>query len=129
MPSTEYKAELDRAWDLHVRKNAGYAGADNPDPWANFRLSESFGVTAFEGCMVRMTDKFARITSLMRNPANDQVNEAIEDTLRDLAAYALIGVVLLSEKDARPIDGDPLGACCVKHCNGNRHCAECTTEG
>lgn len=98
MPSQDYKAELDRAWDLHVRKNAGYAGADNPDPWANFRMCEAFGITAFQGCMVRMSDKYIRVTNLMRDAANDQVGESIIDTLRDLAAYALIGVVLLNEQ-------------------------------
>lgn len=99
MPSMEYKEELDRAWDLHVRKNAGYAGADNPDPWANFRMCEAFGITAFQGCMVRMSDKYIRVTNLMRDASNDQVGESIIDTLRDLAAYALIGVVLLQEPD------------------------------
>lgn len=107
MPSLEYKAELDSAWDLHVRKNAGYAGADNPDPWANFRMCEAFGITAFQGCMVRMSDKYIRVTNLMRNAANDQVGESLIDTLRDLAAYALIGVVLLQEPqrvNAAPVE-------------------------
>ena len=49
MPSQEYQDLLDRAWDLHVAKNAGYAGADNPDPWANFRMCEAFGISAFTG--------------------------------------------------------------------------------
>jgi hypothetical protein len=35
--SPEYLALLDQMRDLHVNKSAGYAGADNPDPWSNFR--------------------------------------------------------------------------------------------
>lgn len=97
MPSEAYRTLLTEAWDLHVRKNAGYAGADNPDPWANFRLCETFGVSAFEGCMVRLSDKYARATSLMRDMANEQVGESLRDTLRDLAAYANIAVCLLDE--------------------------------
>lgn len=93
-----YRKLLDDAWDLHIRKNAGYAGADNPDPWANFRMAEDFGISAFEGCLVRMTDKYARIRSLRKNPDNDQVNESIRDTLQDLAAYALIAICLLDEE-------------------------------
>lgn len=98
MSSPAYKALLDEAWDLHVRKNAGYAGAENPDPWANFRMCEAFGVSAFEGCMVRLSDKYIRITNLMKSAANDKVGESIRDTLQDLAAYALIAICLLDER-------------------------------
>lgn len=98
MPSQAYKDLLDSAWDLHVAKNAGYAGAENPDPWANFRMSEEFGVSALEGCLVRMSDKYIRITNLMKDASNEQVGESIRDTLRDLSAYALIAVCLLDER-------------------------------
>lgn len=87
------------ATQLHIDKNAGYAGADNPDPWANFRLSQAFGVSPFDGVLVRLSDKWSRIQSLRRNPANDRIGESILDTLRDLAAYALIGICLLEEKE------------------------------
>lgn len=87
------------AADLHVRKNAGYAGAANADPWANFRLSEAFGVTPIDGVLVRMSDKWSRILSLEADPNNDQVGESILDTKRDLGAYALIGLCLIEEYD------------------------------
>jgi hypothetical protein len=97
--STRYKQLLEEGWTLHESKNAGYAGADNPDPWANFRLAEMFGISAVDGCFVRMTDKFSRVTSLRKNPANDRVNENIKDTLKDLAAYALIAICLIEEEE------------------------------
>ena len=81
---------------LHIAKNAGYSG-DSPDRWANFRLSESFGVSSFLGVMVRMSDKWIRITNLIKNPKNDQVGESIRDTLMDLASYALIAVCIMDE--------------------------------
>lgn len=89
---------LDRARELHVAKNAGYAGADNPDPWANFRLSTVFGISPADGVFVRMSDKYIRITNLRANPDNDRVGESIVDTLADLAAYALIAICLLEEE-------------------------------
>ena len=98
MPSQEYRDLLDRAWDLHVAKNAGYAGADNPDPWANFRMCEAFGISAFDGCMVRMSDKYIRVTNLLKSADNDKVGESLRDTLQDLAAYAYIGICLLDEE-------------------------------
>lgn len=98
--SPAYRKLLDEAWDVHVRKNAGYAGADNPDPWANFRMSEAFGVSAVDGCLVRLSDKYIRVTNLRKDPTNDRVNESLRDTLQDLAAYALIAICLLDEETA-----------------------------
>lgn len=97
MTSPAYLALLDQMRDLHIRKSAGYAG-QSADTWANFREAEGWGVTPFLGCMVRMGDKFIRAQNLVHNPANDQVNEPLRDTLLDLAAYALIGVCLLEDE-------------------------------
>lgn len=98
MKSQRYLDLLDSMKDLHVRKNAGYTG-DNPDPWANFRMAEAFGVTALQGCLVRMSDKYIRVSNLMKNPDFDQVGENVKDTLFDLAAYALIAVCLIEEQE------------------------------
>lgn len=99
MASKRYLELLEQAKTLHEKKNAGYSGADNPDPWANFRMSEAFGVSPFKGCLVRMSDKYIRVTNLVKNPKNEQVGENIKDTLFDLAAYALIAVCLLEEEE------------------------------
>lgn len=84
--------------ETHINKNAGYAGADNPDPWANFRMAERFGISAFMGTLVRMSDKYIRIINLRKDPNNERVGESILDTLIDLAAYALIAICLLREE-------------------------------
>lgn len=89
---------LEKAEKLHVAKNAGYAGAKNPDPWANFRLSTVFGISPVRGVFVRMSDKYIRIQNLLLDWKNEQVGESIWDTLADLAAYALIAVCLLEEE-------------------------------
>lgn len=91
-----YLQLLEEMKSLHIRKNAGYSG-ESPDRWANFRLAESFGVSTFLGVMVRMSDKWIRITNLVKNPSLDKVGEAIEDTLMDLASYSLIAVCILKE--------------------------------
>lgn len=98
MASQKYLDLLDKMKDLHIRKSAGYSGQDNPDAWENFRMSQDFGVSAFLGCIVRMTDKFIRIRNLIKNPNNDQVGESIRDTLLDLASYALIAICLWDEE-------------------------------
>ena len=92
-----YKALLEEALELHLNKNAGYS-SDDPDAFSNFRLSEAIGISAFKGVMVRLGDKFARVQSLLGNPANEKVGESIRDTLMDLSAYALIGICLMEEE-------------------------------
>lgn len=84
--------------EIHVAKAAGYAGAENPDTWANFREAEAWGLTPAQGCAVRMGDKYRRVQNLLRNPANDQVGEPIKDTLMDLSNYAKILICLLEEE-------------------------------
>lgn len=98
--SPRYLELLQQMADLHVRKSADYAGADNPDTFANFRHAELFGITALLGCMIRLSDKYVRVANLMRNPANEQCAENIKDTLMDLAAYALIAICLLEEQES-----------------------------
>ena len=87
---------------LHTAKNAGYAGMETKDPWANFRVCERMGIEAWRGCMVRMGDKYIRIGNLRNNPKNEQLGENILDTLADLGAYALITICLLQELDDLP---------------------------
>ena len=96
-PSERFMALLEVMKDIHIRKNAGYGGKD--DPWKNFREAVELDVTASKGCLIRMSDKWARIKSLSRNRANDQVGESLQDTLIDLANYCLIEICLLEEEE------------------------------
>ena len=102
--NTSFYLMLDKARELHKRKNAGYSGVDNPDPWHNFRACNAFGISAVDGCITRMCDKYQRYLNVSSNPYNEQVHESINDTLEDLAAYALILVCLLREQN-KPFDG------------------------
>ena len=52
----QYEAFVQEMLDTFKRKNAGYA--PNSDPWSNFRMAELAGVPAFQGVLVRMSDKF-----------------------------------------------------------------------
>jgi hypothetical protein len=126
--SADYKRLLDEAWELHQAKNAGYAGADQGDHWANFRGAEAFGISALDGCLVRMSDKYIRATNLRRLPSNERVGEPLRDTLRDLAAYALIAVCLLDEENAKKTDGQILMSC--RHGVDTRitNCLRCKEE-
>lgn len=84
---------LDEMRELHCRKAADYGrGAD---PFANVRAGADFGVPAWVGVMIRAGDKMHRIKSFLAN--GSLKNESVEDSLKDLAAYALIALVLYRE--------------------------------
>ena len=89
-------------------KNADYAGTDG-DPFSNFTLVERAGVcTTEQGLLVRMSDKYARVTNLLVNNKDPQVKtESVADTLTDLAAYCLLQRIYVEVKAelAKPTKG------------------------
>ncbi len=79
--------------ELHDLKQADYGRGG--DPFANVRRSEDWGIEPWVGAMIRATDKLQRLQSLLRN--GKLKNESAEDSLRDLAVYAVIALVLFEE--------------------------------
>lgn len=83
--------------ELHARKNHDYA--KDKDPLSNLRMCEQFDLPAFKGVLVRLSDKWSRITELSKKEAM-VANESITDTLMDMAVYSLLAIILL-EEDAK----------------------------
>ena len=52
------------------------------------------GLTGYEGLLVRLGDKVNRLTKLMEHTGKPQVNESVEDTLMDMAGYAVLLVYM-----------------------------------
>ena len=70
--------------DLLIKKHRDY-GPKN--------ISESPG-GPLNGLRVRMHDKLARINNLIDNNRNPE-NESLEDSFKDMANYAIIGLLVL----------------------------------
>lgn len=80
---------LRRMTDITLRKNADYAG--NDDPFANFSQVEALGICSVEvGFLTRMTDKLSRLATFAKNGKLEVLDESAEDTLIDLANYAIL---------------------------------------
>lgn len=94
-PSPFYEV-LVRAADLHHRKNTNYAGIGD-DPFRNFRESEDFGIPAWKGVLVRMSDKWMRIKNLVGG-VPDKVGEGLSETLIDLLVYSGLCMNLIDEE-------------------------------
>lgn len=96
--SKRFYNELIEAGLLHAQKQRDYGRVD--DPFANVRASEDWGVPAWVGCMIRASDKVKRLQTYART--GQLANEGVVDSFRDLAVYALIGLVLFQETQDKP---------------------------
>ena len=94
---TEFVAILRELEELALRKNQDY-GTDG-DPLANLRASESLGIPAWKGTYLRLRDKVARLDTYCQR--GTLANEGVEDSLRDLACYAILTLVLHREAPAK----------------------------
>lgn len=93
--NTAFLLLLDEIKALSARKQADYGKAT--DPFANVRASEDFGIAGWIGAVVRMNDKMRRLQAAARG--QNLKNESIEDSLMDIAVYALISLVLYQEEN------------------------------
>lgn len=89
---------LDELAELHSRKNHDYSG---DDPLANLKMTEAAGIAAWVGVVVRLTDKMSRLLSFAKKRTLLVQDEGIVDTLKDMAIYALLGIVLFEEREKR----------------------------
>jgi len=93
--SERFHEELLKLGELHDAKQADYGRKG--DPFANVRASDEFGIPPWIGCMIRANDKMRRIQTHAKG--STLVNESVEDSLRDMAVYALIALCLYAEEE------------------------------
>ena len=86
---------------LSLRKNRDYTGSDD-QPFANFQRCEAMGITTTEkGFLVRLTDKFSRLSTFCETGSFQVEDESFRDTLIDIINYVcLMGAYVHSKKDA-----------------------------
>jgi len=89
-----YLALLDEMAALHRRKAADY-GSD-ADPLANVRGSVAIGIEPWRAAWLRALDKVHRVNRFCLK--GELACEGVEDSLMDLAAYALIALALMRER-------------------------------
>lgn len=93
--SREFLAVLDELRDLHLRKTMDY-GVDE-DALSNIRSSADVcNMPAWAGCVLRMMDKMHRLKAYFRRGRTEF--DGIEDTLKDIACYSAIALVLYREQ-------------------------------
>lgn len=97
--TTPFLQIVDEIVELHNRKQADYGKrateTEPADPFANVRASSDFGIPPWVGALVRANDKMRRLQTAARGSTLQ--NEGVEDSLLDLAVYAMISLVLYRE--------------------------------
>jgi hypothetical protein len=78
---------------IHKAKNADYGSSYNLAP-------ALLGIPAHVGLLVRMTDKLARACRLAQGKVPQVEGEALQDTLLDLANYAVLAILALAAREA-----------------------------
>lgn len=78
---------------LHDKKGRDYG--IGKDTLGNVRASEHWGIPGWVGTMVRLNDKIIRLQNAAKGSA--LANEGVEDSLIDIACYAVVALVLFRE--------------------------------
>ena len=90
----------DRLKEVHSKKSQDYGCPSGTDPLANIRNGANFvGIPAWRAAMVRLSDKVTRLATF--NATGRLEFEGVEDTLLDLASYALLSLVLYTEETGK----------------------------
>ncbi len=101
MSIPHFKDYIQRMVDLEERKGHDYASVE--DPFKNFLECENLEICSAEkGILVRMADKITRVSNLIdKQEAAHVADEKLDDTLIDLANYAIILACYLKVKSMK----------------------------
>ena len=92
--SARFHELLKEIGDLHNKKQVDYGKDD--DPFANVRSSKEWGVSPWIGALIRLNDKVKRLQAFALK--GSLANEGVDDSLRDIAVYAVISLVLYEQQ-------------------------------
>lgn len=86
---------LEEMAELHSRKNHDYSG---DDPLSNLKMCESIGIPAWKGVLIRLMDKWSRLTNFAKQEVLLVEDESLIDTLKDNAVYSILCLILWEEE-------------------------------
>lgn len=89
-------ALLDDMQSVYEAKDTDYS--ENDLPMGNLIESQELGIEPWKGVLLRIGDKKRRIGSFVKKQDFLVKDEAVNDTLVDMANYSILGLVLWSQK-------------------------------
>lgn len=91
----EFLSIIKQVIKLHKKKNSDYA---NEEPLSNFMMCEKMGIPAWQGVLIRITDKVSRLCTFANRGNYEVSDERVEDTFLDLIVYGIIGLLLYKRR-------------------------------
>lgn len=86
---------LDNMQAVYEAKDSDYSATGLP--MGNLRKCEDAGIEAWRGCLVRIGDKMSRLENFLKEKEFLVISEKAEDTVIDLANYAILMCCLIEE--------------------------------
>jgi len=86
---------LDNMQAVYEAKDSDYSATGLP--MGNLRKCEDAGIDAWRGCLVRIGDKMSRLENFLKEKEYLVISEKAEDTVVDLANYAILMSCLIEE--------------------------------
>jgi len=86
---------LDNMQAVYEAKDSDYSATGLP--MGNLRKCEDAGIEAWRGCLVRIGDKMSRLENFLKEKEYLVISEKAEDTVIDLANYAILMACLIEE--------------------------------
>ena len=86
---------LDNMQSVYEAKDSDYSATGLP--MGNLRKCEDAGIEAWRGCLVRIGDKMSRLENFLKEKEYLVISEKAEDTVIDLANYAILMACLIQE--------------------------------
>ena len=86
---------LDNMQKVYESKDNDYSATGLP--MGNLRKCEEAGIDAWRGCLVRIGDKMSRLENFINEKEFLVISEKAEDTVVDLANYAILMSCLVEE--------------------------------
>ena len=93
---------LDNMQSVYEAKDNDYSATGLP--MGNLRKCEDAGIDAWRGCLVRIGDKMSRLENFLKEKEYLVISEKAEDTVIDLANYAILMCCLIEE--IKPLHSD-----------------------
>jgi len=86
---------LENMQKVYEAKDSDYSATGLP--MGNLRKCEDAGIDAWRGCLVRIGDKMSRLENFLKEKEYLVISEKAEDTVIDLANYAILMSCLIEE--------------------------------
>ena len=94
-----HKDTTEKCLEIMLKKNSDYTGGKkSEDVFANFRMSEIFGVDPITGIMMRVLDKIQRIKSFTNDGELKVSDESVYDACEDIVNYVILAKAMFIEK-------------------------------